>query len=200
MGILFPKKSSRFGTGVSQKRRAGRVWSLGGTLAFTRGFQQIRNRQSRPRRDALQYSPRVWSRIFPCLAVGINRSRFVVMAKGMSFRNSTCARNMLKASLVFLGFLLGNDLWTYGNKSIGPRGFFGGEILVPAARQRPSKPCWRAMLCLARASLASPFGPSTMCFLHTARCFGCRRSLFPRAARPLLPHAKSHEKSQEILE
>ena len=42
---------------------------------------------------------------------------------------------------------------------------------------------WRALLCLARAPLAAPFGPSAMRFLATARRLGCQRREFAHAAR-----------------
>jgi hypothetical protein len=38
---------------------------------------------------------------------------------------------------------------------------------------RPKTHPWRDDLCLARALLAAPFGPSSMCFLGTPRCLGC---------------------------
>ena len=45
---------------------------------------------------------------------------------------------------------------------------------------------WRALLCLARAPLAAPFGPSAMRFLATARRLGCQRRGFAREqARPV---------------
>ena len=37
----------------------------------------------------------------------------------------------------------------------------------------PLRSKWRDDLCLARTLLAAPFGPSSMCFLGTARCLGC---------------------------
>lgn len=46
---------------------------------------------------------------------------------------------------------------------------------------------WRAVLCLSRASFVAPFGPSSMCFLATARRLGCQCPNFRREA-PLISH------------
>ena len=58
-------------------------------------------------------------------------------------------------------------------------------------RDRPPGPC-RAQalgvnLCLARALLAAPSGPSAMCFLRHARGFGCIDPNLPSEAAYPLP-------------
>jgi hypothetical protein len=40
----------------------------------------------------------------------------------------------------------------------------------------------RGIVCLARALLATPFGPSAMCFLRTSQCFGSHAPSFSRSA------------------
>ena len=47
-----------------------------------------------------------------------------------------------------------------------------GETSMPHSFVRQCATMGGSILCLARALLAAPFGPSAMCFLRTSQCFG----------------------------
>jgi hypothetical protein len=55
------------------------------------------------------------------------------------------------------------------------------------------------ILCLARALLAAPFGPSAMCFLRTSQCFGWHGPNINHGTRRTTPRNQSAQNSSEPM-
>ena len=177
MGCIFtreldshaPFPGCKGGSRRASRKATPRHPYLGGTSALPRGWvrQHLVKKVGTPRRRGPKIQ--VLMRRFPDARAALPRGSAFEFAN--QFLNPSMPRRRRCAPEAWVRY--GEPTLPFGTK---------GAPNAQSARQ-PLSIFWRAMLCLARAPLATPFGPSTMCFLNTAQCFGCRRPLLRRLAK-----------------